>query len=470
MRWLSWVVAIPMLAMTCAGQSASAAEPAPRWNVLFITVDDLNNGLGCYGHPLVKTPNIDKLAARGLRFDRAYCQYPLCGPSRASLLTGMRPDTNRVYENRTHFRETVPDVVTLPQHFRQYGYFVARVGKIFHQDVPGGIGIDGPDDRKSWDLVVNPKGRDRTENDKIPFDKDRGGLRFFAADGADAEQTDAKVAAEAIGLLEKHRDEPFFLAVGFYRPHLPFVAPKKYFEMYPLDKIAMPKEPANDRDDIPPVALLNDALLLREAKPANYGLSEKACREAIHGYYASTTFMDAQLGRIFDALDRLKLTERTIVVFCSDHGFHLGEHGLWKKLSLFDESARVPLVMAVPGMKAQGQGCPRLVELVDVYPTLVELCGLPPPQHLQGKSLQPLLGNPQQAWKAAAFTQVRHGKITGRSIRTERWRYTEWDEGKQGAELYDHDNDPQEYTNLATDSKHAQTVEQLQSWLREGIK
>ena len=240
------------------------------------------------------------------------------------------------------------------------------------------------------------------------------------------------------------------------------MAPKKYFDLNPLDQIVMPREPADDLSDIPPLALAN-------ARP-NYGIDDRRCREAIQGYRAGTSFMDAQVGRVLEALDRLNLTERTVVVFWGDHGFHLGEHGQWKKQTVFEESARVPLIVAAPGSRANGRSSPRLAELVDLYPTLADLCGLSPPANLQGQSLRPLLDDPERPGKAAAYTQVSRGKGSGRSVRTERWRYTEWDEGKQGVELYDHDADPHEYHNLAADPKHAETVRMLKELLRVGRK
>lgn len=450
------------------GVFAAADEPRPpdagrKLNVLLITSDDLRNSLGCYGSPLVRSPNIDRLASQGVRFDRAYCQYPLCNPSRTSFLTGLRPDTTGVWDNATRFRSNRPGTVTLPQLFRKNGYHVARVGKLFHYGVPSQIGTSGLDDPESWDEVVNPRGRDKDDEDKITTIKPGSGfgatLSWLAADGEDAEQTDGRGAEAAVRLLEQNRDRPFFLAMGFYRPHTPYVAPKSYFGLYPLEKISLVD--LVGRDGVPPAALT--------VNPPNYGISTSLQQQAIQAYHASTSFMDAQVGKVIDAVDRLGLRDRTVIVFLSDHGYHLGEHGLWQKMTLFEEAARVPLIIAAPGVKGNQRSTSRLVELVDVYPTLAELCGLTPPADLDGRSLVPLLRDPDQSWNHSALTQVtrkaKKQSFKGYSIRTERYRYTEWDGGQRGAQLYDHDNDPRENHNLAAEPAHAATVAEMKRLL-----
>lgn len=445
-----------------------------RYNVLFIASDDLNNDMHCYGDPFVKTPNLDRLASKGVRFDHAYNQYPLCGPSRASILTGLRPDVTKVFDLQTFFRTNLPGVVTLPQLFKNNGYYSGRVGKIFHYGVPGDIGTNGQDDSLSWDERRNPKGRDKTDEKLVTnFTPWRGlgsSLSYLIAKGTDLEQTDGMVATDAIEMMTKNKDNPFFLAVGFFRPHCPYIAPKKYFDMYPLDRVPLPEERADDWNNKPEAAKFTN--------PLNWGLDKEKRREALRAYYASISFMDAQVGRLLDALQKLGLADNTIVVFWSDHGYNVGQHGQWMKQSLFEHAARTPLIISVPGM-TKGKPSGRTVELLDVYPTLADLCGLEAPDNLQGKSLLPLLKNSGAGWTKAAYTQVVRvpnkslsieKSAMGRSVRTERWRYTEWDEGKAGVELYDYTTDPNEFVNLAKDPKYASVVKELAALLRKSYK
>ena len=435
----------------CCLLRADAKKP----NVLFIAADDLSSALGCYGDPVAKTPHLDRLAASGVCFLKAYNQLPLCNPTRASVMTGLRPDTIKVYDLDRHFRDEVPGAVTVSQQFMKNGWWAGRVGKIYHYNVPASIGTDGFDDPPSWQKTVNPKGRDKTDEALVfnaePHRKISAALSWLAADGEDEEQTDGMIATEAIKLMEQKKNEPFFIAAGFFRPHTPYVAPKKYFDLYPLEDMRLPYAPKDDRKDIPTAAFAHNCPV------PHYNLDELTCRKAMQAYYACVSFIDAQVGRMLDALERLDLAKNTIVVFWSDHGYHLGEHnGIWQKRTLFEQGARAPLIIKAPGAKGNGQACRRIVEFVDVYPTLTALADIPTPQAVEGRSLVPLLKNPIAKWDGQAITQVLRPAdkrlpepVMGRSIRTERWRYSDWGEGKHGIELYDHHADPMEFNNLA---------------------
>lgn len=446
-----------------------AARPP---NVLFIASDDLNTCLSCYGHPLVRTPNLDRIAARGVRFERAYCQYPLCNPSRASLMTGFAPDTTTVYDNSRHFREAMPDAVTLGQLFQKNGYFSARVGKIFHYGVPGQIGTDGLDDKPTWNRVVNPCGVDRTKEEALltNYTPQRGlgsAVCFYASPARDEEHTDGMVALETIRLMEEHRNDPWFLAAGFYRPHVPWIAPVKYFDQYPSARIELIPFSEDEMRIAPELAYFT--------RPAHWGMNEQQRREAMRAYYASISFMDAQVGKLLEALERLGLLENTVIVTWSDHGYQLGEHGQWMKQTLFEASARVPLIVSGPGVTARGRVSARTVELLDLYPTLAELCGLrQAPANLHGRSLAPLVRNPGAAWRKPAITQVRRGQggkaVMGYTIRTERHRYTFWDYGRQGEELYDYQKDPRELANLAASPEAAKLKSELRTQLVSLLK
>ncbi|MCA9116510.1 MAG: sulfatase [Planctomycetaceae bacterium] len=452
------------------GRTQAAEPPAgqtSRPNVLFLICDDLNCDIGCYGHPLVKTPNIDRLARKGVRFERAYCQYPLCGPSRASFMSGMYPDQTLIHRNAVYLRERVPNVQSLSQMFRQQGDFATRIGKIYHYGVPRNIGTGGHDDPDSWDLAINPRGRDKDDEALVKTlqpGRYGGTLSWLAADGTDKEQTDGIAATEAAALLQKYAadERQFFLAVGLYRPHTPYVAPRKYFDMYPREKISIPRVPENYYSTLPAPAVKS---ITRRKVQLN--LPDETAREVIQAYYASITFADAQLGRILDALEETGLDQNTIILFTSDHGYHMGEHGHWQKTTLFENAARVPLIMAGPGITAQGQSTAALAEMVDFYPTLAELTGLKPPATASGVSLVAALRDPAATPRTSAFTQY----DTGYSLRTDRYRYTAWGaEGRDGAELYDHATDPAEMVNLAEQPAHQATVKQLARQLQERIR
>jgi arylsulfatase A-like enzyme len=466
---------------------ARSAEPA-RPNVLFMIADDLNNYLGCYGDPRAKTPNIDKLAARGVKFERAYCAFPLCGPSRNSMLTGLYPNSTGILSNAQVFRQTIPSQLSLPQAFRLQGYFAARIGKLYHYNVPTSVGTDGHDDPASWELELNPAGVDRYEEEPkittLTPGQFGGTLSWYASPKSDEHHTDAMLAADAEWVLErcaKQQARPFFLAVGFFRPHTPYVAPEKpYFDWYKTAD--MPLHPTVDKNppEVPKAAL-------GSYKAEQDKLTDDLRQQALQAYYASISFMDAQVGRVIDALDRLGLSEKTIIVFTSDHGYHMGEHGLWQKQSLFEGSARVPLLIVAPGIGAQGGVAASPVSQVDLFPTLAELANVKAPQNLQGQSLVSILKDPTEKGRGWAITQVARGgnfnrmgaapsvmdkgkRFFGYSLRTDRYRYTEWDEGAHGSELYDHQDDPKELTNLAGNPQHAATVKELSTMLRDATK
>jgi iduronate 2-sulfatase len=467
------------LSLVLATMPLGLAADDSRPNVLFIMSDDLNNALGCYGHPLVKSPHLDRLAARGVRFDRAYCQFPLCGPSRNSLLTGLYPNSTGIHRNSEIFRQSIPHQLSTPQAFRQQGYFAARIGKLYHYNVPNSIGTNGHDDPGSWELELNPAGCDRLAEVPDIFSLVPGSfggtLSWYASPRDDLQHTDGLMARDAEWVLERcaRESRPFFLAIGFFRPHTPYVSPETYFAGYPPEHMPLVAGVDEDVRDLP-----EDAL--GSAKKEHAILTDDLRQQALQAYFASVTFMDAQVGRVLDALDRLGLADNTVIIFTSDHGYHLGEHGLWQKMSLFEESARVPLLVVAPGVAQPQTACTSPVGLVDVAPTLHELCGVKAPAKLQGQSLVPMLKDPQVAGRGWSLTQVTRGRggrtdrggpgrTFGYTIRTPRWRYTEWDEGRRGRELYDHDTDPRELTNLADAEEHAARVAELSELLRSAV-
>jgi len=434
-------------------------------NVLFIAVDDLRPEFASYKADGIQTPNIDRLAAKGLQFNAAYCQYPVCNPSRSSLLTGLRPDDLGILSNRIALREKWPDIVTLPQMFRNNGYFTAGIGKLLHM----GLDEEGKQtffrDDASFDYFFSARGKTPAIGGQGEGRKLGDGTvqwaRWRAAEGGDEAQMDGMIAAEAVRALDENHDKPFFIGVGFHKPHDPFVAPKEYFDLYPLDEIQLAVDPS-DR-----TSLLDNAL----PNSYNFDIFEDSDRrEFKRAYRACTTFVDAQVGKVLDAMDHLQLWDSTIVVLWGDHGYHLGEHGWWNKVTVFDIGARVPLVIWSPNAGGMGRETEAVVELLDLYPSLVDLAGLEAPHELRGRSLKPLVETPSASWRRPAFTQVVREQVgMGYSVRYGDWRLAQWGrEGSGGLELYDVTKDKEGYYNYANDPAYQATVDRLYGFLQQG--
>lgn len=471
-----------------------------RPNVLFIASDDMSSAMNAFGNPAVHTPNFDRLARMGIVFNRAYNQSPLSGPSRASILTGYRPDRIGVHDLSGKFRHAVPEAVTLPELFKNNGYYTCRIGKIYHAGVPSEIGLPGSDDPQSWTITYNPVGRDKTDEGLLVGNVILG--TWLALDCNDNEMTDGISANLAISILRSRHSnvgsayggparkdapprrapQPFFMAVGFYRPHIPYIAPRNYFEMYP--DVEVPENFEKEWATKPALA--------RNVNPWNAGAGEEECKDAIRAYYASISFVDTQVGKLLDALEELDLIDNTIIVFWSDHGYMLGEHGLWQKQNLFENTARQPLLIYAPGYSG-GNPCNGIVEMIDIYPTVAEIAGLKAPADIDGKSLVSLLKDPGLKWNYPAFTQQartlvnqgsnaprmggsglftfnpslndRNTTVFGRTIRVDRYRYTEWNEGRDGVELYDYQIDPEEHVNRANDIEYTLIVKELSAKL-----
>ena len=476
-------------------------KKSPELNLLFIAVDDLRPELGCYGNRTIHTPHIDSIAERGLTFLRAYCQQATSSPSRTSLLTGRRPDTTEIYNATTHFRRYLPNVVTLPQRFRQQGYLTTAFSKIYHKPqlddprswsvppwIPDGFAWGSDENRtfaqRRWDRLreagwiskeayyYEPSKR------QVPAEGAAGWeMRSWESpDLPDEALPDGRTAEQAIRALHQIRAKPFFLAVGFLKPHLPFVAPKKYYDLYPAGTTRTAKNvfpPAY----APPFALHDSAELRAYTDiPMSGGVPPYKARELVRGYYASVSYVDAQIGRLLGALDDLGLRERTVIVLWGDHGYHLGDHGLWNKYTNFETATRTPLIVSAPDRRGAGRKTEALTELVDVYPSLCDICGLERPDGLEGSSFLPLFKDPDRLWKRAAFSQYPRdipgaGDGMGYSMRTDRYRYTEWlvkETGFRARELYDHQTDPEENSNIANDPANLSLVNGLTGMLHEG--
>ncbi len=429
-------------------------------NVLFIMADDLRDFGGAYTRKIAKTPHLDRLAQRAVRFENAYAQYPVCNPSRTSLLTGQRPEQTGIVGNGTFFRSALPDVITLPQSLRQKGYTAHAFGKIFHSGNTGEMQRrEWLDEGKSWDvakeLPTKPEGQKGDKRNlsggKIPW------CVVGQMDGIDEDQSDGQSASAAVASITSLTAEkrPWFVAAGFHRPHDPFLSPRKYFDLYPLESLPTYQDPEG--------ATPLQPHSVPKGWPEFKSFTQADQRDFLRAYLAGVSFMDAQVGRLLDTLDRLNLWDSTVVVFVGDHGYHLGERQWWNKDTLFERSCSTPLYIAAPGVKG-GRVCSQVVELVDLYPTLSELCEQAAPLPQAGKSLVPVLRDAQAKHKEAAYTLVTRGpKNFGRTVRTQRWRFTQWSDG--ATELYDHEADPEETTNLAAAEAHASVVVEMKSHL-----
>jgi arylsulfatase A-like enzyme len=470
MKYLRYFTLLILLTSTTVFSDVKSSE---KLNVLFIIADDLNCSLGVYGDTIAITPNIDKLAKKGVVFDNAHVQYPLCGPSRVSLMTGLYPDQTKSKKLRLFVRQTIPEVITLGQKLRMENYHSIRVGKIYHYHNPRDIGTSGHDDSFTWDRTVNPYGRDKIEEHKLKGLKptlDGGTLSWLKADGEDNEQTDAIGASEVIRFLDEFSEskENFFMAFGLYRPHVPFVAPKSYFDLYDINDFNVPSSSEDYLKTIPKPA----AFSIRSKKEQVY-LDNELSKEIKLAYYATTSFMDSQVGRVLDKLKETGLDKNTIIVFTSDHGYHLGEHGHWQKQTLFENATRVPLIFSGPNI-TNNTPIKDPVELIDIYPTIMDMLTMQTPDFVSGRSLLPQIENPNYAVRKSALTELlvnkRNLKAQGYSIKTKRYRLNQWNyDGIFSYELYDHKFDKQELYNLAETKDYKNIKDSLTIIIKQRI-
>lgn len=459
----------------------SSIARSDTMNVLFVVVDDLRPELGCYGKKQIVSPNIDGLARDGLLFERAYCQQAVCAPSRSSVLSGCRPDTTRIYDLKTPLRQAMPEVLSLPEHFKNSGYETISIGKIYHH---------GKDDLRGWSKDPfrskgDWKGRGyltdeaieaMKKNDEILQQQNnprRGlGPAFEAAEVPDNAYHDGKDTDAAIAALKKLKDKKFFLAMGYHKPHLPFNAPKKYWDMYSPESIKLAENPF-EPEGVTEYSLTNfGELRTYFGTPKEGPVPDDQARQLIHGYSACVSYVDAQLGRLLAELERLKLRDKTVIILWGDHGWKLGEHASWCKHTNFEIDARAPMILSAPGIKTAGEHTYALTEFVDMYPTLCDLCDLPIPEHLEGTSLVPLLEKPHRPWKKGAFSQYPRRDVMGYTVRTERFRYTEWKDREsrevKARELYNHQRDAQENVNVAGRGEYAEEITQLELVIEQG--
>lgn len=448
-------VVLMFFACSAPKEKEAAAEIKTDKNIVFIVIDDLNTTLGCYGHPVVKTPNIDKLAEGGVKFNHAYCNYAVCGPSRGSFLTGLRPESIGILDNRTPLIPLLEGKTTMPHLFRQNGYHTMSIGKIFHRP-------DDHTDPNAWDEIYRYKATELGEQGETRNMTD-GVLKWChwkIAEGTDEDQQDGQTAKKAVEFIKSEKDKPFFLAVGFAKPHDPFIAPKKYFDMYPLEACDPPVLPEGWE---PPY----NHSLPGETKTFNK-FTDQERREFLRSYYACTSFMDAQVGKVITALEESGQLDNTLIVFFGDHGYHLGEHNWWNKVTIYEKGTNAPFIISGNSVGKKGIESKSMFEFVDIYPTLAELFQLENiPDYLEGKSFAKVVNDPELPFRSEVRAVVRRGTKLGRMVKNENYRYIEWDNGNMGNELYDQKNDPIEYNNLAQNSDYADVVEAMKEIIVE---
>jgi len=450
------IVTVAVVVSGCLFSTKNNIGTRVKKNVLFVVVDDMNTSLGCYNHPIVKTPYIDKLAENGIVFNNAYCNYAVCGPSRSSFLTGLKPESINILNNTKPLLDELGDRVTLPYLFKQNGYDTYSIGKVFHKNDKGHLDEKALDEVYKFHETQNGvKGEMR--------DMSNGNLSWCywrAAEGTDEDQEDGQSAKKAIEIIKRKHDKPFFLALGLSKPHDPFIAPIKYFDMYPLESCTPPVLPEN--------WVLPGKYTLPEESKVFRQFSEQDKREFLRSYYACTSFMDAQLGKVINALKETGQLDNTLIVFLGDHGYHLGEHDWWNKVTVYERGTKAPFIMSGSGIMQKGVSTNAMIEFIDIYPTLASICELNNiPNYLEGQNFSTIINNPESEFRSEVRAIVRRGKVFGKTVKNKQWRYTEWDKGEKGVELYDQINDPMEYYNLAENQEYNEVCKKMKELIIE---